>query len=53
MARLWSSGFELNTTAAEVEFTSSSGSPVIDTTNPRSGTYSYKITVFVVHISGF
>lgn len=42
MARLWSSGAELNTTAANVEVTSSSGSPTIDSSTFRSGAYSFK-----------
>jgi len=40
MARLWSCGFELNSTTANVEFTSvSTGSPSIQTSVVRTGTY--------------
>lgn len=39
MARLWSSGFELNSTTANVEFTGITNTPTIQTTTVRSGTY--------------
>lgn len=39
MARLFSSGFELNNTTADVEFTNSSDANFISTTTVRSGTY--------------
>ena len=39
MARLWSSGFELNSLTAGVEITSVTGSPTIVTSPVRSGTY--------------
>lgn len=42
MARLWSSGFELNSTAASVEWTSSSGTISLSTTTVRSGTYALR-----------
>lgn len=44
MARLWSSGFELNTTGTDVEWSAQTGSPVIQTTTVRSGTYAGQIT---------
>lgn len=44
MARLWSCGFELNSTTAGVEFDSASGSIV--TNIARSGTYAGKTTSF-------
>ena len=45
MARLWSSGFELNTTSADVEWAYTSGTlPTIQTTTVRSGTYALQIT---------
>lgn len=37
--RIWSSGFEQNTTTANVEWTSATGSPTIQTSTVRSGTY--------------
>ena len=43
MARLWSSGFESNTITANVEWSSNSGSPSIQTTTVRSGTYALQI----------
>jgi hypothetical protein len=43
MARLWSSGFELNSTTNGVEWTGSSGSPTIQTSVVRSGTYALNI----------
>src|SRR3990167_2052215 len=44
MARLWSSGAELNSITADVEWTSNNSSPPIDTTIKRSGAYSIKIS---------
>lgn len=44
MARLWQSGFELNSTTLEVEFTTNSAPVSIVTTNPRSGTYHGRVT---------
>lgn len=43
MARLWSSGAELNSVTAGVEITSVLGSPEVVTTAPRSGAYHYRI----------
>lgn len=42
MARLWSSGFELNSVTAGVELTFIVGSPTISTTTVRSGTYALR-----------
>jgi len=42
MARLWSSGAELNSTAANVEFTSNAGTVSIVTSPVRSGTYAVR-----------
>lgn len=42
MARIWSSGLELNTTTAGVEFDSLSGTGSISSTTKRSGTYSFR-----------
>src|SRR3990167_1968007 len=44
MARLWSSGAELNSITGDVEWTSNTPSPPIDTTIKRSGAYSIKIS---------
>lgn len=45
MARLWSSGAELNSTTANMEVTATSGTTVaIETTPIRSGTYSFSTT---------
>lgn len=44
MARLWSSGFELNSIGNGVEWQQSGGSPVISSTVFRSGSYSTQIT---------
>ena len=44
MARLWSSGFELNSTTANVEWTAAHSTPSIQTTTVRSGTYTLQIT---------
>lgn len=45
MARLFTSGFELNTTTAGVEWTSvGSSPPTIQSTTKRSGTYALQIT---------
>lgn len=43
--RLWSSGFELNSTTAGVEWTTASGTLSIQTTVVRSGTYAAEINV--------
>lgn len=43
MARLFSSGFELNSTAARMEWTNVSGSPTISSTTVRSGGYACRI----------
>lgn len=42
MARLWSTGFEANSTTAWHEFTSIVGSPTIQTSVVRSGTYALR-----------
>ena len=42
MARLFSSGFELNSLTAGVEITSVTGSPTIQTGIVRSGTYALR-----------
>lgn len=47
MARLWSSGFELNTTGANVEFASASGTPVIGTSVVHSGDYAMETSSLV------
>ncbi len=39
MARLWSSGFELNSTTADMEFTTITGTATVQTSIVRSGTY--------------
>lgn len=44
MARLWSSGFELNSTTSNLEIYSPGGSPTIQTTTVHSGTYALQIT---------
>lgn len=44
MARLWSSGFELNSLTAGMEFLGSSGSPSIQSTTKRSGSYALQIS---------
>lgn len=51
MARLWSSGFELNTNTADVEWTNTNDSPTIQTTTVRSGTYAGQVTSFTSAIS--
>lgn len=43
MARLFSSGFELNSTATRMEWSNVSGSPAISTTTVRTGTYAGRI----------
>lgn len=43
MARIWSSGFELNSLTADMELSSSSDSPSIQTTTKRSGNYALEI----------
>lgn len=43
MARLWSSGFELNSVAAAVEWVGTPAGPTIVTTTVRTGTYSGRI----------
>ena len=47
MARLWQSGAELNSATTGVEFFTVSGSPTIDSTIKRSGSYSIKIASLV------
>jgi hypothetical protein len=47
MSRLWSSGFELNSTTNGVEWNDVSGSPTIQTTTVRSGTYALQISSLV------
>jgi len=42
MARIFTSGFELNTLASFMEWLSISGSPTVSTTHARSGTYALK-----------
>lgn len=44
MARLHTTGFELNTLTANIEFLSASANCTISTTTVRSGTYSGKVT---------
>ena len=44
MARLFQSGFELNSAAAGVEFSNASGSPTISSTTYRSGSYAGRIS---------
>jgi len=44
MARLWSSGFELNSNTANMEWTITTGTPTIQTSTVRSGTYAAQIT---------
>ncbi len=44
MARLFTSGFEENTNTAGVEWTSTSGSPVIQGTTVRSGSFAGQVT---------
>jgi hypothetical protein len=43
MARLWSSGFELNSITANVEWTAALSTPSIQTTTVRSGAYALQI----------
>lgn len=43
MGRLWSSGFGLNSTGSQVEWAATSGSPTIQTSVVRSGTYAGQI----------
>ena len=43
MARLWSSGFELNSLTSGVEWDTTSGSPTIQSTVVRSGSYALKV----------
>lgn len=47
MARIWQSGFELNSLTANVEFVAINGSPTIQTSIVRSGTYALKINTIV------
>src|SRR5438094_778333 len=47
MARLWQSGFELNSTTNGVEWGATFGSPTIQTTTARSGTYAGRINSLV------
>lgn len=54
MARLWTCGFELQSTAANVEFTSTTGAPAISTTVHREGLASLRCnpssaTAFIEH----
>lgn len=44
MARLWSSGFELNSITADIEWTTSHSTPTISTTTVRSGTYAARVS---------
>lgn len=44
MARIWSSGFEINTTSSVVEFAQYQGAVTLDTLNPRSGNRCLKIS---------
>jgi hypothetical protein len=44
MARLWSTGFELNSVSNDVENHRHSGSPVVQTSVVRSGTYAAQMT---------
>lgn len=44
MARLFSSGFELDTGNTGVEWESVNNSPAVNTTTPRSGSYSFNVT---------
>lgn len=44
MARLWGSGFEINSVTSNVEFRDVTGSPTISTTTVRSGTYAGRIS---------
>lgn len=44
MARLWSSGFELNTTTTDVEWGAALSTPSIQTGTVRTGTYALEIT---------
>lgn len=45
MARLWSSGFELNSTGAAVEWSAKFGTgATIQSTTARSGTYAARLT---------
>lgn len=44
MARLWSSGFELNSLTTNVEITNIQSTPVLQTSTVRSGTYAAQIT---------
>ncbi|MBI4128294.1 MAG: right-handed parallel beta-helix repeat-containing protein [Parcubacteria group bacterium] len=43
--RLWMTGFENNVTTADVEYTANVGSPTIQTTTVRSGTYAMQVNV--------
>lgn len=45
MARLWQCGFELNSTTAGVEFDSITGSPTVQTSTVRNGTYALQANV--------
>lgn len=42
MARLWQTGFELNSTTAGMEWTTNTGSPSISSTTYRSGSYALR-----------
>jgi len=47
MARLWQSGFELNSVTAGVEFTTIVGSPTIQNTTVRTGGFAGRVTSIV------
>src|SRR3990167_6828631 len=47
MSRIWSSGFELNSTSNGVEVTTQGNGSSIDSTVFRSGAYSWKVTLSV------
>ncbi len=51
MARIWSTGFELNSTTANVEFTAFGTGQTIQTGTVRSGTYAGKISGMTTSIS--
>lgn len=44
MARLWSGGFELNSSTTDLDWTVSENSPTIQTSVVRSGTYALQVT---------
>lgn len=54
MARIWSSGFELNSATTNVEFTVVAGSPTIQATTVRSGGYAFEANVSAAQaLAGF